>query len=151
MKFLSFASLLLVSSSPTNAFVTQTSHPLLQTRLHAANGAPQYDKIEATLRQAEEVGKGSVMLHIDTQESVEYEPGHVLALEMETDDSIDDDKTTKDAKDNGGWLRGPYTVSRSTDKTIDILIKVWATNQNVSLLLKLVHRCGLVENFTFPF
>ena len=43
---------------------------------------------------------------------------------METDDSIQDEKTTKDAKDNGGWLRGPYTVSRSTDKTIDILIKV---------------------------
>ena len=43
---------------------------------------------------------------------------------METDDSIEDEKTTKDAKDNGGWLRGPYTVSRSTEKSIDILIKV---------------------------
>ena len=43
---------------------------------------------------------------------------------METDDSVENEKTTKDAKDNEGWLRGPYTVSRSTDKTIDILIKV---------------------------
>ena len=74
MKFL-FA-LLLVSSSPTNAFIPQTPHPLSQTRLHAANGAPQYDKFEAILRQAEEVGEGSVMLNIDTQDVVEY-PGFV--------------------------------------------------------------------------
>ena len=124
MKFLPFA-LLLVSSS--HAFTLQQTKPRVVhslTNLHAANGAPQYDKFEATLHKAEVLGEGSVMLNIDTQESVEYEPGHVLALEMETDDSIEDDKTTKDAKDNGGWLRGPYTVSRSTDKTIDILIKV---------------------------
>jgi len=112
MKFLSFA-LLLVSSSHANAFTLQQNKPRVVhslTNLHAANGAPQYDKFEATLHKAEVLGDGSVMLHIDTQESVEYEPGHVLALEMETDDSVEDEKTTKDTKDNGGRLRGPYTL-----------------------------------------
>lgn len=97
------------------------------TALHAADGPPQYDKFQATLREAEQVGKGSFMLHIDTEDVVEYEPGHVLALEMEAPQhgsSDVDSKTSEDAKQNGGWMRGPYTVSRSTDKSIDILVKV---------------------------
>ena len=68
------------------------------------------------------------MLHIDTEDVVEYEPGHVLALEMKTPQDVDGDqgnsKAQKDAEANGGWMRGPYTVSRSTDKSIDILVKV---------------------------
>jgi hypothetical protein len=68
------------------------------------------------------------MLHIDTEDVVEYEPGHVLALEMKAPQEVDGDggnsKTQKDAEANGGWMRGPYTVSRSTDKSIDILVKV---------------------------
>lgn len=68
------------------------------------------------------------MLHIDTQDTVEYEPGHVLALEIKAEaadgnDENVDSKTQKDAADNGGWMRGPYTVSRSTERTLDILIK----------------------------
>lgn len=71
----------------------------------------------------------------------EYEPGHVLALEIQPPDAdvdadvVDDtstststssltttttttttatmnEKTRKDLETNGGWLRGPYTVSR---------------------------------------
>lgn len=69
------------------------------------------------------------MLHIDTQDVVDYEPGHVLALEINAEDVSDlekdaDSKTHKDAEENGGWMRGPYTVSRSTDKSLDILLKV---------------------------
>jgi len=68
------------------------------------------------------------MLHIDTQDVVEYEPGHVIALEIQAADDNnvrdEDSKTTKDAQENGGWMKGPYTVSRSTDKSLDILIKV---------------------------
>ena len=114
----------------TNAFTLTHNHaPEHQssTRLLAAGGAPQYDKIQATLRKAEEVGDGSVMLHIDTHDEVDYEPGHVLALEIQDseDSTIDSDsKTKKDAQSNGGWMRGPYTVSRSTEKSLDILIKV---------------------------
>ncbi|KAL7490997.1 hypothetical protein ACHAWT_000485 [Skeletonema menzelii] len=99
-----------------------------KTSLNAADGPPQYDKFQATLREAEQVGEGSFMLHIDTEDIVEYEPGHVLALEMEAPkgDDVDkvDSKTSEDTKQNGGWMRGPYTVSRSTDKSIDILVKV---------------------------
>jgi len=79
------------------------------------------------LREAEQVGDASFMLRIDTEDVVEYEPGHVLALEIEAPQDVDDDdnsKTYKDAKENGGWMRGPYTVSRSSDKSIDILVKV---------------------------
>ncbi|KAL9183974.1 hypothetical protein ACHAXT_002060 [Thalassiosira profunda] len=97
------------------------------TLLHAAGGgAPQYEKFQATLRQAEKVAEGSYMLHIDTQDNVDYRAGHVLALEIESDGSAQDvdAKTSKDAKENGGWMRGPYTVSRSTENSIDILLKV---------------------------
>ena len=132
MKLLLSSSVLLVYYA--NAFTTfphqnnkLSSTPSL-TRLYASDGPPQYDKFQATLRQAEKVGEGSVMLHIDTQDVVEYEPGHVLALEMQVDDNDNtldkDSKTYKDAKSNDGWMRGPYTVSRSTNNSIDVLIKV---------------------------
>jgi len=95
------------------------------TKLYAEGGAPQYDKIDAVLRQAEVVGDGSVMLHIDTTTSIEYEPGHVLALEIKGNDDDDiDSKTADDMKNNRGWMRGPYTVSRSTEKSLDVLLKV---------------------------
>eukprot|EP00578_Thalassiosira_sp_NH16_P021619 CAMPEP_0181085648 /NCGR_PEP_ID=MMETSP1071-20121207/5338_1 /TAXON_ID=35127 /ORGANISM="Thalassiosira sp., Strain NH16" /LENGTH=332 /DNA_ID=CAMNT_0023167457 /DNA_START=68 /DNA_END=1066 /DNA_ORIENTATION=+ len=130
---LALASALLVARSSVNAFTLTQPLPTpalhcSSTQLLAAGGAPQYDKIQATLRQAERVGDGSVMLHIDTQEMVDYEPGHVIALEIkaeseEGNDETIDSKTQKDAADNGGWMRGPYTVSRSTEHTLDILIK----------------------------
>lgn len=119
------------------ASASKTNRLPSTTRLRAAaagGGAPQYDKFDATLRRAERVGDGSYMLRIDASspdgEDLDYEPGHVLALEIELDDGIDDgdegdaeSKTRKDAAENGGWMRGPYTVSRSTPDTLDVLIK----------------------------
>lgn len=121
--------LLLLTAFSSDAFtLNRCVSRASTTALHAADGPPQYDKFQATLREAKQVGKGSFMLHIDTEDVVEYEPGHVLALEMEApqnDDGNDvDSKTSEDVKQNGGWMRGPYTVSRSTDKSIDILVKV---------------------------
>lgn len=108
-----------------NAFTPAHFQPRLLTRLFAAGGAPQYEKVQATLREAEQVGDGSVMLHIDTQDKVDYEPGHVIALEIQGDVSQDgDSKLNKDTRENGGWMRGPYTISRATDKSIDILVRV---------------------------
>ena len=140
MKLLLASSLLLGAA---NAFTTNlaptmhhTKHSSSSSSLNAAGGAPQYEKIQATLRQAETVADGSCMLHIDTLESIDYEPGHVLALEIQPEAAEDDDdvsataeqdvdsKTYKDTQDNGGWMRGPYTVSRSTSNSLDILIKV---------------------------
>ncbi|EJK75253.1 hypothetical protein THAOC_03028 [Thalassiosira oceanica] len=99
--------------------------------LCAANEPPKYDKIEGTLREAEEVATGSVMLHIDTLESIDYRPGHVLALEIEMDETqrpLDkESKTYKDAQANGGWMRGPYTVSRCSERKLNVLIKVVGT------------------------
>lgn len=120
--------LLLLAAFHSDAFTLNRCVPRASTTsLFAADGPPQYDKFQATLREAEKVGEGSFMLHIDTEDVVEYEPGHVLALEMEAPNADGDDvdsKTSEDAKQNGGWMRGPYTISRSTDKSIDILVKV---------------------------
>ena len=33
-------------------------------------------------------------------------------------------KNKEDAIQNGGWMRGPYTVSRATDYSFDVLVKI---------------------------
>lgn len=120
--------LLTILVSSTNAFTSVHRPSPSSTCLYAAGGPPQYDKLEGRLRSAEELAQGSVMLHIDTSTPVDYEPGHVLALEMPISKTklrkLKNEKTIKDAKDNDGWMRGPYTVSRSTENSIDILIRV---------------------------
>jgi len=129
MKFL-LATTVLVCAANAFTFPRHSTIPASNTRLHAASGPPQYDKIEATLRHAEKVDNGngsSVMLRIDTREAIEYEPGHVIALEIQDaeDNTLDaDSKTSTDAQENGGWMRGPYTVSRSTEHSLDVLMKV---------------------------
>ena len=42
-----------------------------------------------------------------------YAPGHVIALEIEDA-----------AAPSGEWLRGPYTVTRATSETFDVIVKV---------------------------
>lgn len=68
------------------------------------------------------------MLHIDTGDTtIDYQPGHVLALEIQGDNSAEDtltQKNTEDTQKNGGWMRGPYTVARATENSFDVLIKV---------------------------
>lgn len=94
-----------------------------QSPLFAEGGAPQYDKIEATLDKIEKVAEGSYMLQVKVSNAdieLDYKPGHVLALEMQ--DTSDD--WNDDTKRNDGWMRGPYTVSRASDKTLDFLIRV---------------------------
>ena len=46
--------------------------------------------MKTTLRQAEAAGDGSVMLHIhiDTEDVIYYEPGHVIALEIPADENF---------------------------------------------------------------
>ena len=68
------------------------------------------------------------MLHMSVPgETIDYEPGHVIALEIESvaDDGDDDEsKNANDTANNSGWMRGPYTVSRATDDSLDVLVKV---------------------------
>ena len=130
MKSSSLVSLLVLASA-ADAFSPGRVIPSTLTdrssRLRAANEPPKYDKIVGTLREAEEVATGSVMLHIDAPEPIDYQPGHVLALEIEMDETLPLDKeskTYKDAQANGGWMRGPYTVSRCSERSLDVLIKV---------------------------
>jgi len=83
--------------------------------------APQYEKIDAKLREAENLAKGSVMLHIDSPSRLDLKAGHVIALEIE---NVDGHKENEDAIKNGGWSRGPYTISRASDYAFDVLIRV---------------------------
>jgi ferredoxin-NADP reductase len=117
-------------------------HRHLQHQVLFAEGAPQYQKQMGVLQRSEAVGEGSYLLYIDydknnnninDEEENEneftngyYQPGHVLALEIQpppatTDDSLSastsfnntmNEKTKRDLSNNDGWLRGPYTVSR---------------------------------------
>jgi len=114
----------------------KVSKSMQPTILFAENGPPKYDKIDASLREAEIIGQGSVMLHIETTDktiNLDYKPGHVIALEIKEEfnsGDIADNKNSKDASDNEGWMRGPYTVSRSTDNSIDVLVKVVGDKTN---------------------
>jgi len=94
--------------------------------LYASSGAPKYDKVDAILESAEELAEGSVLLHVNTgTDRVDYQPGHVLAFEMKAQNSSSlTGKTAEDAEKNEGWMRGPFTVSRATEHSFDILIKV---------------------------
>lgn len=77
--------------------------------LSASGGPPQYDKVDATLVANEVVGRGSHLLRLESETPLEYKPGHVLALEFE---------------EGGEWLKGPYTVSRASESTFDVVIRV---------------------------
>jgi hypothetical protein len=120
--------------------------------LAAPKEAPQYQKNEAVLQRVEPTGKGNFLLHVEYISSIndkgdassaialDYHPGNVLALEIEqpstTADDVDsssvgipsafstiNEKTQKDLKMNDGWLRGPYTITRSSPSGFQILIK----------------------------
>eukprot|EP00532_Pseudo-nitzschia_australis_P001927 CAMPEP_0168196550 /NCGR_PEP_ID=MMETSP0139_2-20121125/20579_1 /TAXON_ID=44445 /ORGANISM="Pseudo-nitzschia australis, Strain 10249 10 AB" /LENGTH=448 /DNA_ID=CAMNT_0008120739 /DNA_START=44 /DNA_END=1390 /DNA_ORIENTATION=- len=114
--------------------------------------SPQYQKQEGILSRSECVGKGSYMLYVDCVDGMsnacDYEPGHVLALEIQppadtnananADAVVPDEdkdaaepgslasrintmseKAQKDMKNNEGWVRGPYTVSRGYGSSTD--------------------------------
>jgi ferredoxin-NADP reductase len=126
---------LLSTLALAKAFVPSTNRPKRKpfvVSLSAEGGPPQYEKRGGILRQAELVGEGSVMLHIDVvvdgeaAPPLDYQPGHVLALEIENPATATsaDEKTARDTEANGGWMRGPYTVSRGTENSFDVLIKV---------------------------
>ena len=73
-------------------------------------GPPQYDAFDATLVANDVVGRASHLLRLESGATdLSYEPGHVLALEVFED---------------GDWLKGPYTVSRATESTFDVVVRV---------------------------
>jgi NAD(P)H-flavin reductase len=114
------------TSPAVASFLCRHSYQKAQGRavsLKAGGEAPQYDKIDAVLQHSEVLGKGNVLLHVQALPSMgklDYQPGHVIALEMQ-DES---EEMSKDTEKNGGWMRGPYTVSRATENTLDVVIRV---------------------------
>jgi NAD(P)H-flavin reductase len=147
---LSLPTTTLSSLSPDTRFSSTSQRVFRGTRLSAedANGGssssssssggaaketPQYTKIGAVLRNVEKVSDGSFMLHMQVDDKhnnnikLDYKPGHVVALEIQQDPSDDESELTADTIKNGGWMRGPYTVSRAntpSDGTLDVLIRV---------------------------
>lgn len=61
--------------------------------------------------------------------TLDYRPGHVLALEVQ--DTSED--PSEDTIKNGGWMRGPYTVSRATETSLDILIRLVGGKKSTAL------------------
>eukprot|EP00980_Cylindrotheca_fusiformis_P029656 scaffold23668_cov127-Cylindrotheca_fusiformis.AAC.2 len=109
--------LLSVTVAVTQAFSSvlpsTIKSPTTTSRLFA-----EVEKSKATLTQVEEVGNGSVLLHIETENPLEYEPGNVLYLEIEGTSNSDEDDTKK------SWLKGPYTVSRASENILNVILKV---------------------------
>jgi ferredoxin-NADP reductase len=152
MKKLSSASVFVAAAwiGTVAAFRPSVISPKFSTRLFAEGGAPQYQKHEAILERVENVGKGSYLLSVkysnDYGDEAKYQPGNVLALEIQppsdvmkaSPSSIDEyttmnEKTERDMNDNEGWLRGPYTVSRGLGdgEGFQILIKQVGYKSNV--------------------
>jgi len=114
------------------ALTTATS---TSTRIYAEGGAPQYEKYSATLSESTRLANYSYLLHITSNDElpIQYEPGHVLALEIgagEKNDSLFEnpfertEKSQKDIDKNDGFMRGPYTVTRASSHSFDIMVKV---------------------------
>ena len=80
----------------------------------AENGPPQYDRHPASVMSNVKVGNDAYLIRVlsEDDEPVDYEPGHVLALEIPDPENTDE------------WLRGPYTVTRSDDVSFDVMYKV---------------------------
>lgn len=93
-----------------------------KTQLFAESGPPQYDKFDAVLSSVEIVADGSAMLHIETEARMDYKAGHVFALEIQGSGTTEKNKS--DSSKNGGWMRGPYTISRATENSFDVLVRV---------------------------
>mmetsp|Transcript_24338 Transcript_24338/g.29939 ORF Transcript_24338/g.29939 Transcript_24338/m.29939 type:complete len:315 (+) Transcript_24338:59-1003(+) len=109
-----------VCSSPKSSMTTHSRF----SRLYAEGGAPQYDKLDATLSRVDMFGEGTAMLHIETSDTIDYKAGHVIALEIESTDTYTSEKTSEDVSKNGGWMRGPYTISRASPNSFDILLRI---------------------------
>ena len=104
-------------------------HVSFTSALRAGGGPPQYDKIDATLVANEVVGRATNLLRLESDAPLEYKAGHVLALEVEKDDE---------------WLRGPYTVTRATEKTFDVVIRVCGNKSEVMAAAHVGSRWRLV-------
>jgi len=111
-----------------------TSTTGTSTQIYAEGGGPQYEKYSATLSESTRPANFSYLLHITSNDElpIPYEPGHVLALEIagEKNDSIFEnpfertDKSQQDIDKNDGFMRGPYTVTRASSHSFDIMVKV---------------------------
>jgi ferredoxin-NADP reductase len=108
-------SLLALSSAAASAFVSpQFVAPASRVVLRAEGKAPKYDKRPASIVSNTEVGKGSNLIRVKAEDDtpVDYQPGHVLALEI------------PHPTEEGKWMPAPYTVSRADETSFEVLLKI---------------------------
>jgi len=92
----------------------------------AEGGPPQYNRRPGTVLFNEETGRGSYLIRVqsDDNETLDYQPGHVLALEVKNPEADEE------------WMRGPYTVTRSDASSFDVLYRVVGNKTRVFRELK---------------
>lgn len=116
--------------APATGFsIAPSSHGISRastTQLQAEGGAPQYDRRSASVLSNSQVGKGSYLIRVspddDDGAAVDYEPGHVLALEIRNPDGKGDESASVAAGQE--YMRGPYTVSRCDGNSFDVMYRV---------------------------
>lgn len=77
----------------------------------AEGGPPQIDWQDATVVANKELSRGTKQLTIQADAEVEYRPGHIIGLEVAHPET-------------GDGLKGPYTVSRSSGSSFDVIYRV---------------------------
>lgn len=113
--------LTLIAAEAFNRAVFQGKTRVARRRSGLFAEAPQYEKVDAVLTKAETLARGSTLLRVETEGPVDYRAGHVIALEIEgVAAAAAGGKNAEDAQ----WLRGPYTVSRASAHSFDVLLRV---------------------------
>ena len=90
----------------------------------AEGGPPQIDWQDAVIVSNDVLARGTNQLRIKASSAVDYKPGHILGFEMAHPET-------------GEGLKGPYTVTRSTDSEFDIIYRVIPDGRKTPFMEKL--------------
>merc|ERR1711966_395476 len=68
---------------------------------------PKYDLLEGEVVYTEMLCSGSELLRIRSDSAVDYQPGHVIALHVKSDDSVDPEGEGENKGKHGDGTKGP--------------------------------------------
>ena len=131
------AAIIHTSTSPTAPLMLALLAPCITYTLHyaAAHSSssriapirmaePQIDWQDATVKSNVQLSRGTMQVTIEAAEQLDYLPGHICGFEMAHPES-------------GDGLKGPYTVSRSSGNTFDIIYRVIPDGRKTPFMEKL--------------
>jgi len=93
----------------------------------AMAGPPKFDLQDGKVVSTTNLCAGSKLLRVQADSgSVQYEPGHVLALSIPKDGTEDKEGEGENKGKHGDGLKGPYTVTRGDKEqgTFDVVYRV---------------------------